>query len=92
MGIICIILLFDIAVYAAQNFNKGVVTLLFVASLVLLFLIIKVAFYHVLFNQLELFDPHNYASSGFATSLGELVIKSILFLHLQFSFTDNFRL
>ncbi|MBK7109054.1 MAG: HAMP domain-containing sensor histidine kinase [Chitinophagales bacterium] len=98
MGIICIILLFDIAVYAAQNFNKGVVTLLFVASLVLLFLIIKVAFYHVLFNQLELFDPHNYASSGFATSLGELVIKSILFFafaiffYRQFPFVNSTRI
>ncbi len=79
MGVICIILLFDVALYLTGMWGKGLVTVLFAAALSVIFFIIKSVFYPSLFMQLELFNSHHYASAGIATSLGELVIKTLLF-------------
>ncbi|MFN3939081.1 MAG: hypothetical protein ACK4IY_00750, partial [Chitinophagales bacterium] len=87
--ICAIVLLYDAAKWIASKTGYVAGILLLIVFYVVLYLLIQKVFYALLFQQLELFNPRHYASRGFATSLGDLAIKSILFFTWSLFFFRN---
>lgn len=81
-----LLLLADLGKFTVEKYGNAFGVVQFLVSLIILFILIRSVFYSPLFNYLELFNPHNYASTGFASSLGDLVIKAILFFAFSIFF------